>query len=134
MNESEFYEDESTKTKVQTEFDEFWSNFDSKEVKNSAKRSRITDHFKDCIELEMKKYLILPKVGRKECPILWWKNEGSKQFPLLFESAKKFLPMLATSVPSERAFSDAGNVLTKRRSKLGKQTANMIISLHTNLK
>ena len=37
-------------------------------------------------------------------------------------------------IPSERAFSNAGNVITNRRTKLGKDLANMLITLHTNLK
>lgn len=126
-------EDESTKTKVQSEFDELWSNFDAKTAKPLGRRKRINDHMKDCVDVEMSKYLMMPKIDRKNCPILWWKNVGQKQYPMLFESAKKFLPMPATSVPSERAFSAAGNVLTKRRNKLGKETANQLITLHKNM-
>ena len=122
-----------TQFQVQNEFDELWSQFDSKVVKNPGKRSRVKDHHEECVDLEMKKYLSVPKLERKECPILWWKKTGSREYPLLFEVAKKFVPMPATSVPSERAFSDAGNVLTKKRNKLGKETANMLITLHTNL-
>merc|ERR1712004_611447 len=67
--------------------DEFWGSFDSQVVKCS-KRSKSSDYFKDCIDLEMRKYLSLEKVERKACPIKWWKNVGSKQFPQLFECAK----------------------------------------------
>ena len=112
--------------------DEFWGSFDSQIVK-SNKRSKSSDYFKDCIDLEMRKYLSLDKVDRKACPIKWWASVGSKQFPQLFECAKKYQCMLATSVPSERVFSKAGQVLNKKRSRLGKDTANMLITLHSNL-
>ena len=125
---------ESSNTKVQDEFDNLWSAFDCKVAKNPGKRSRVKDHYKEIIDLEMKKYISVPKLDRKECPIKWWKTTGSKNYPSLFEVAKKFVPMPATSVPAERAFSDASNVLTKRRNKLGKENANMLITLHTNLK
>jgi len=111
---------------------DFWESFDSQTVK-SSKRSKTADYFKECIDLEMRKYLSLDKVDRKSCPIKWWKDVGSKQFPQLFECAKKYQCMLATSVPSERVFSNAGQVLNKKRSNLGKNTANMLITLHTNL-
>jgi len=122
------------KTPIQRDFDDLWSKFDQKTVNPSTKRSRVLDYKKECIDLEMKKYLSLPKLDRKECPMQWWKNEGSKKFPHLFQAAQKYLSMPATSVPSERVFSSAGNILTKRRSKLNKNVANMLITLHTNLK
>ena len=112
--------------------DDFWALFDSNPVKPN-KRSKTSDYFKDCIDLEMRKYLSLPKLERQNCPIKWWKTIGSKQFPQLFECAKKYQCMLATSVPSERVFSKAGQVLNKKRSRLGKDTANMLITLHSNL-
>jgi len=112
--------------------DDFWALFDFKPVKPN-KRSKTSDYFKDCIDLEMRKYLSLPKLERQNCPIKWWKTIGSKQFPQLFECAKKYQCMLATSVPSERVFSNAGQVLNKKRSRLGKNTANVLITLHSNL-
>ena len=119
-------------TNVAEDDDEFWGSFDSQVVK-SSKRSKSSDYFKDCIDLEFRKYLSLEKVDRKACPIKWWKNVGSKQFPQLFECAKKYQCMLATSVPSERVFSNAGQVLNKKRASLGKDTANILITLHSNL-
>lgn len=116
------------------DFDEFWGTFDAKKPPNPSKRARISDHKKDCIDSEMRKYLSLQKIDRKECPLKWWYQIGSKQFPFLFEASKKYLTMPATSVPSERVFSNAGNVLNKKRSRLGKTTANMLITLHTNMK
>ena len=97
---------------MQKESDELWGDFDAK-IAKVTKRSQNTDHIKDGVNLEMQKYLSQPIIDRKNCPLKWWKNTGSKQFPLLFECAQKYLCMLATSVPSERVFSTAGNVLNK---------------------
>ena len=47
--------------------------------------------------------------------------------------AKKFLIIPATSVPSERLFSAAGNVITAKRSCLSDETASMLITLNGNL-
>ena len=126
--------EEEEKTPLQDEFDDLWSNFDQKTANPTTKKSRVSDYRKECIELEFKKYLSLPKMDRKLCPIKWWKNEGSKKFPYLFQAAQKYLSMPATSVPSERVFSNAGNIITKQRSTLDKNIANMLITLHTNLK
>ena len=38
----------------------------------------------------------------------WW-NERKMVFPNLSELARKYLPITATSVPSEHLFSDTGN-------------------------
>lgn len=117
---------------IENDYDDFWSNFDTK-TPIPKKRAKV-DQKKDIIEIEMKNYLQLPKLDRKDCPIKWWKQSGSKKFPYLFKSARKFQVMPATSVPSERVFSNAGYVLNKKRSSLTKSTANNLICLHTNLK
>ena len=117
---------------LQKEDDELWGNFDAK-IAKITKKSKNSDHIQEGIDLEMRKYLSQPIIDRKSCPLTWWKNTGQKQFPLLFDCAQKYLCMLATSVPSERVFSSAGTILNKKRSRLGKETANMLITLHANL-
>jgi hypothetical protein len=42
----------------------------------------------------------------------WWKKHRS-DFPTIAQLAKKWLGCIATSVPSERAFSTAGNTITE---------------------
>ena len=81
----------------------------------------------------MKKYLALPTIDRNEDPVKWWFKTGKVQFPNIFKAAKKYQCMTATSVPAERVFSTAGNVLTKKRASLGTQCANEIITLHHNM-
>ena len=109
----------------QPELDELWGSMPANKTKS--------DGVKDCIDLEMKKYLSLPCIGRSENPIKWWVNVGKHQFPNLFLGAQKFQCMTATSVPSERVFSTAGNVITNKRNLLGKECANELICLHHNL-
>ena len=81
----------------------------------------------------MKKYLASPRIGRQEDPIKWWFNIGKIQFPLLFHGAQKYQCMIATSVPSERVFSAAGNIITKKRARLGTQLVNELVTLSHNL-
>ena len=81
----------------------------------------------------MKKYLSLPVIDKKEDPVKWWFNVGKNQFPTLFLAAQKYQCMPATSVPSERVFSIAGSVVTKKRNLLGTQCVNEIVTLHYNM-
>ena len=46
-------------------------------------------------------------------PLLWWK-ENNKQFPKLALYARKLLCIQAASLPSERAFSAAGSIVTQK--------------------
>ncbi len=88
----------------------------------------------EIVDLEMRRFLALGAQPRDSDPIEWWLSDGKASFPTLFQAAIKHLICPATSVPSERVFSSAGEVLTKKRNRLGADCANMIITLHTNLK
>ena len=50
-------------------------------------------------------------------PFQWWIDHESR-FLILFKVARKYLSILATSVSSERLFSDAGNQITSDRNCL----------------
>lgn len=66
---------------------------------------------------EVASYLTLPKIYHDDCPLLWWKNNKSR-FPILSKLARKYLAIPATSTPSERLFSEAGNIMTMKRTQL----------------
>ena len=85
------------------------------------------------IELELKKFKSMPNLERAENPLEWWEKSGKVLFPNLYPTAIKYLVIPATSVPSERIFSTAGSVLTKKRNKLGPKNANIIITLNSNV-
>ena len=66
-------------------------------------------------------------------PLTWWNNIGQRQFPFISKVAFKYLIIPATSVPCERLFSIAGQVLNEKRSSLKDETAAALICLHENL-
>lgn len=59
-------------------------------------------------------------------PLKWWKVNGGK-YPILSLLAEKYLGVPATSVPCERLFSIAGQVITKQRCRLHPSTAEMYV-------
>ncbi|ELT89452.1 hypothetical protein CAPTEDRAFT_142524, partial [Capitella teleta] len=54
-------------------------------------------------------------------------------FPLLSNFAKFLLGIPATSVPSERVFSTAGDVISAKRSHLTSSNADKLTFLHHNM-
>jgi hypothetical protein len=66
---------------------------------------------------EVTSYLILPEIHLDDCPLLWWKTNKTR-FSILSKLARKYLAIPATSTPSERLFSEAGNIMTIKRIQL----------------
>lgn len=64
-------------------------------------------------------------------PLLWWR-EHSSRYQILACLAKKYLGITATSVPSERVFSTAGDIVTAQRSALQSQHVDELIFLKKN--
>ena len=78
---------------------------------------------------EIDKYLKTPVIQRTEDPLNWWK-ENSQVFPQLAPLARKYLGLLATSVPSERLFSKAGELVSLKRNRLKPKNVNMFLFLN----
>lgn len=82
-----------------------------------------------CLEDEMHHYLhILPILAYKEDPLKWWEAHQSR-LPILYCIARDYLAIPATSAPSEREFSAAGQLVTVRRTSLNDDSiqANMCL-------
>lgn len=65
-------------------------------------------------------------------PLDWWKNKADS-YKKLAPIAKFFLCIPGTSVPSERVFSDTGNIVTKKRASLDPDTVNQLVFLRSVL-
>ncbi len=68
-------------------------------------------------EEELLRYLQEEPVELTAVPMLWWK-ENCSRYKHLAQLARKYLCLPATSVPSERLFSTAGNIVSAKRSCL----------------
>ena len=108
-----------------------WSKFDAEVQANSQRHTGGSD----TRLMEVRRYLELANSSRESTnPLEWWQSSGKPNFPHLNKMATKYLVIQATSVPCERVFSSAGNILTQKRSCLSDKNASMYVFLHGNLK
>ena len=106
--------------------DDLWS-FHDNLIK--AKNFR-TEPPRDEIPTDLKHYLNQPLLDRKADPIKYW-LQYERIYPTLSSIAKKYLPIMATSVPSERVFSRAGNILTDHRNSLSSEHLQQLLFLNS---
>lgn len=83
--------------------------------------------------IEVQRYLQDELIGEKEDPFKWWDNH-KHNYPLLSQLVRENCCALATSVPCERVFSKAGNILTERRSQLSSSKLKQLLFLNMNEK
>jgi hypothetical protein len=67
--------------------------------------------------IELDKYVTEPMLLRTSDPLHWW-NDSKALYPRLYTAVKKRLCVAATSVPCERIFSKAGQILSEKRSRM----------------
>ena len=65
-------------------------------------------------------------------PLQWWKLNGGR-YPRLTILALKYLGIPATSVSSERVFSKAGEIVSRRRASLIPSSVDMLVFLSKNI-
>lgn len=80
---------------------------------------------------EVQMYFAEPAIPKKEDPLRWWR-ENMGRFPTLSKLARSFLCIPATSTPSERIFSAAGNICSQKRASLSRDHVEMLTFLCLN--
>ena len=80
---------------------------------------------------EVTRYVRLGNIKVKDDPMTWWVNHRDS-FLTLTQLARKYLSIPATSVPSERLFSDAGNHISAKRTRLAPDLVNKFLFLKRN--
>ncbi len=86
----------------------------------------------ESIPHEVDAYLAEPTPSIHVKALDWWKNNRSR-FPRMVLLACKYLCIPATSIASERTFSTAGNIVTKKRASLGGDTVDILVFLNKNI-
>lgn len=82
---------------------------------------------------EVDNYLATAKTASQSEPLDWW-SQNHGRFPKLSIIARKYLPVVATSVTSERIFSCAGNIVSAKRSRLKPDIIEIMSTLAMNKK
>lgn len=80
---------------------------------------------------EILKYREKDTLGLDGDVLQWWRLQVD--LPLLSALAKRYLSIPATSVPAERVFSTAGDIVTAQRSLLHPDHVDQLIFLKKNL-
>lgn len=104
-----------------------WEKFDKK-----AEVLKADDLPRAAAIIEVNKYLQEPLLPRKENPIRWW-NPRKLFYPRLYDLAVARLCVMATSVPSERIFSKAGQLISDRRCRLSGLKVKQLMFVHYNM-
>lgn len=78
--------------------------------------------------VELQRYLQEPIINRMRDPVDYWRKFNSES--KLTKLALKYLCAMASSVPTERLFSVAGNVMTPLRSTLTPEHLSQLTFLH----
>ncbi len=70
---------------------------------------------------------------KDKSPLNWWKSSKST-FPLLLFVYRKWFECLASSVPSERAFSPPENTVTTKRASMSDELDRDLVHLDDNIR
>ena len=77
--------------------------------------------------IEVGRFLSEPVIDYKDGdPFTWW-SQHKARFPLLSRLARCYLSVTATSVPSERLFSLAGNVYEEHKNRILPEHAETLL-------
>ncbi|KAG8234739.1 hypothetical protein J437_LFUL000975 [Ladona fulva] len=81
---------------------------------------------------DLRLYIQMPLCNREQDPLnFWYKYEAN--MPLVSKMAKKYLCIPATSVPSERLFSKAGQTCSDLRSRIKSTNFDKLLFINSNI-
>ncbi|XP_073470722.1 zinc finger BED domain-containing protein 4-like [Aquarana catesbeiana] len=105
----------------------FWADFDER-VADSVTICNPTSN----AIAEMRGYLAESLLPRTDDPLAWWKARQAI-YENLTTVMKTRLCIVATSVPAERIFSKAGQIISERRSRLNPNKVRQLIFVNANI-
>ncbi|KAK6196084.1 hypothetical protein SNE40_001379 [Patella caerulea] len=110
-----------TKSAIDDEFDQFVKEQGAPQISHTGIN----------INNELTLYSTEPILGRSEEPLAFWKINRHR-YPILAKLAAKYLCVPPSSVPSERLFSEAGDLYDEKRNRLDPNMAEMLLTIRGN--
>ncbi|CAG8472962.1 1743_t:CDS:2 [Racocetra fulgida] len=83
------------------------------------------------LQSELDEYLAVPQIPFDSDPFMWW-NVNKDRFPVISRLARTYLAVSATSTPSERLFSDGGNMMGPKRTRMNPEFFKRLMFLKRN--
>ena len=87
---------------------------------------------RDRLSKEIETYVFFPVVDGDDDSLCWWKLNNHK-LPMLGQLARRYLAIQATSSPSKKLFSKAGQVSTSANAQLKPEKVDQLVFLADNL-
>ncbi|TWW61045.1 hypothetical protein D4764_05G0011350 [Takifugu flavidus] len=81
--------------------------------------------------VEVQRYLSARPLERSQDPLVSW-TKNKALYPNLYHLANQYLATPASSVPCERVFSKAGEIVSKKRNRLKSSTVEKLLFLNKN--
>lgn len=109
--------------------DSVWAYHEELANKHLIKNQETCDTNKGYLDFVLKVYLNSPTLALNSDPFMYWST--NKTSTILQELANKYLAIVGTSVPSERLFSEAGNIISQTRNRLSGHRLSKLLFLHS---
>ncbi|CAH1098703.1 unnamed protein product [Psylliodes chrysocephalus] len=107
---------------------EMYKRFGAIEQKLAMKYAEEKDDVRSDLDFEFKMYLNTPTIPLASDPFVYWNTYTSDS---LRELAKQYLSVVGTSVPCERLFSKAGNIITPSRNRISSEMLTKLLFLYS---
>ena len=114
----------SQSTSANSSNSRLWSAIDERIIAVTQTRSSTSSAI-----VAFRAYLDELNIPRKDNPLKWWLVK-EQSLPALAHKAKSYLSIPATSVPAERLFSKAGELISLRRNRIKSKNVDMILFLN----
>ena len=124
-------EEEDRPRELSSSLNSLWNEHDSRVIELNANATRPTDNGRAHALNLVREYKQTKFLDRKGDPLQWWHSKADHSIFRNFSPIiKKKFCIPATSVPSEEAFSSAGELISPKRSRLSPEMAEMLLFLH----
>ena len=116
----------SVSTSIQQRAPSIWDDFDM-EIANLVPENPTAAGIR-----ELEKYLQEDYLHRSKDPLEWW-EQRKLMYPHIYYFMKKRSCVAATSVPCERIFSKAGQIICEKRSRITSSKVRKLLFLNHNM-